>query len=50
MVLARNCLPVAAAVEPVADLLAGSGIDWAGAGQRGEAGLAAGPGLGCRPS
>src|SRR5947207_8720861 len=36
-------LPVAAAVEPVAELLAGGGIDRAGAAQRGEAGLAADP-------
>src|SRR5262249_39788037 len=36
-------LPVAAAVEPVAELLAGGGIDRAGAAQRGETGLAADP-------
>ena len=37
-------MPVAAAVEPVADLLAGGGTGRAGAAQRGEAGLAADPG------
>jgi hypothetical protein len=36
-------LPVAAAVEPVADLLAGGGVHGAGATSRGEAGLAADP-------